>query len=88
MLERAGLSLADFAPIQHAVQRDGIGAASALVTPAMLHLGIVGDPEQVTARCAALMRSGMRHLSFGPPLGPDLLAAVDLLGTAVLPALR
>jgi 5,10-methylenetetrahydromethanopterin reductase len=30
----------------------------------------------------------VRHLSFGPPLGPDPLRAVELLGREVLPALR
>jgi hypothetical protein len=31
---------------------------------------------------------GARHLSFGPPLGPDPVAAIGLLGSQVLPALR
>jgi len=86
LLQRAGLSLEDFLPIQRALQREGIGAASALVTPQMLRLGIAGTADQVIQRCAALMGSGVRHLSFGPPLGPDLLGAVDMLGTEVLPA--
>jgi 5,10-methylenetetrahydromethanopterin reductase len=41
----------------------------------------------VLARCRALVRLGARHLSFGPPLGPDPLAALRLLGDQVLPAL-
>jgi 5,10-methylenetetrahydromethanopterin reductase len=87
LLERAGLGLEDFRPIQAALSRDGIEAARALVTPAMLRLGIAGTPDEVVARCSALLPLGVRHLSFGPPLGPDLLAAVDTLGGAVLPAL-
>jgi 5,10-methylenetetrahydromethanopterin reductase len=30
-----------------------------------------------------LVAAGVRHLSFGPPLGPDPLAAVRLLGEVV-----
>jgi 5,10-methylenetetrahydromethanopterin reductase len=30
---------------------------------------------------------GAKHLSFGPPLGPDPVAAIRLLGEAVLPVL-
>lgn len=86
LLERAGLRVADFAPIQAALRTDGIAAASSLVTPEMLRLGIVGTPAQVIERCQALLDAGARHLSFGPPLGSDVLAAVDTLGSAVLPA--
>ncbi|HEY3878171.1 MAG TPA: hypothetical protein VGM12_06180, partial [Trebonia sp.] len=31
---------------------------------------------------------GADHLSFGPPLGPDPVDAIGLLGERVLPALR
>jgi hypothetical protein len=31
---------------------------------------------------------GAEHLSFGPPLGPDPVAAIGRLGDSVLPALR
>ena len=34
---------------------------------------------------SVLAQAGARHLSFGPPLGPDPLAAVRLLGREVLP---
>jgi 5,10-methylenetetrahydromethanopterin reductase len=54
----------------------------------MLALGIAGDADAVTARCQGLVAAGATHLSFGPPLGPDPLAAVALLGDAVLPRLR
>lgn len=87
LLERAGLSVADFEPIQRALHIDGIERARELVTPEMLRLGIAGTPDQVVQRCAALLRAGVRHLSFGPPLGPDVLEAVDMLGTSVLPML-
>ena len=31
---------------------------------------------------------GARHLSFGPPLGPDPLEAIEALGREVLPHFR
>jgi 5,10-methylenetetrahydromethanopterin reductase len=51
----------------------------------MLAIGVVGTARDVIARIAPLARAGARHLSFGPPLGPDPLAAVRLLGREVLP---
>jgi 5,10-methylenetetrahydromethanopterin reductase len=53
----------------------------------MLRLGIAGGPEEVLARCRWLRRQGATHVSFGPPLGPEPLAAVDTLGREVLPRL-
>lgn len=87
LLERAGLSLEDFRPVQAALATDGITAATRLITPQMLRLGIAGTPDEVIERCRSLMTAGVRHLSFGPPLGPDLQAAVRTLGRTVLPAL-
>ncbi len=86
LLARSGLTQADFAPAAARAYR-GEPAAD-LVTDAMLALGIAGDPTAVLDRCRNLVALGARHLSFGPPLGPDPLAAVELLGTSVLPELR
>jgi 5,10-methylenetetrahydromethanopterin reductase len=87
LLERAGLSLADFEPIQEALRNHDLARAVGLVTPPMLDLGIAGTPAQVVQRCRALIEMGAHHMSFGPPLGPNVLAAVDILGREVLPAL-
>ncbi|MDQ6774020.1 MAG: LLM class flavin-dependent oxidoreductase [Candidatus Dormibacteraeota bacterium] len=88
LLARAGLRVADFGPIQAAMAATDLDGACALVTERMLSLGVVGGPEEVAARCAGLLRAGARHLSFGPPLGPDPERAVRALGLEVLPALR
>ena len=88
LLERAGLSQADFRPVQAALAADGIEAATELVTPQMLRLGIAGTPDEVVERCRSLMALGVQHLSFGPPLGPDPRAAVHTLGSTVLAQLR
>ena len=86
ILERLGLTHADFAPIERALtaERDQ-PKALALVDERMLAIGVVGTARDVIARIEPLVRAGARHISFGPPLGPDPLAAVRLLGRAVLP---
>jgi 5,10-methylenetetrahydromethanopterin reductase len=53
----------------------------------MLTLGIAGGAAAIIDRCRSLVAAGATHLSFGPPLGPDPVAAVRKLGGEVLPAL-
>jgi 5,10-methylenetetrahydromethanopterin reductase len=86
ILERLGLAATDFAAIERAmmVERD-VARAVSLVDDRMLRIGVVGEPADVIARLEPLVEAGLRHLSFGPPLGPDPLAAVALLGQTVLP---
>ena len=59
-----------------------------MVTPKMLNLGIAGNAEELAERCTALIAAGARHISFGPPIGPDLERAVTALGLEVLPILH
>jgi 5,10-methylenetetrahydromethanopterin reductase len=87
LLARAGLSVEDFGPVTAAMERDGLDAATRLIDDTMLALGITGSVSQVVERCRALQAAGATHLSFGPPLGPNVREAVDVLGTEVLPAL-
>jgi 5,10-methylenetetrahydromethanopterin reductase len=54
----------------------------------MLRLGVVGGAGDIIEQCGELVALGARHLSFGPPLGPDASAAMALLAKDVLPALR
>ena len=87
--QRLGLTREDFEPIEHAltIERD-VARAASLVDERMLAIGVVGQAEDVIARLEPLVAAGVRHLSFGPPLGPDPLAAVELLGRRVLPHFR
>jgi 5,10-methylenetetrahydromethanopterin reductase len=89
ILSALGVDRSEFEPIQHAimVQRDVL-KARALVTPKMLRVGVVGTPDDLIQRLEPLVAMGARHLSFGPPLGPDPLAAIELLGREVLPYFR
>jgi 5,10-methylenetetrahydromethanopterin reductase len=86
VLAETGLRPQDFGPAAELAQRGR--AAAALIDDRMLSLGVAGDVADVLARCRALTRLGASHLSFGPPLGPDPVAAVRLLGEQVLPALQ
>jgi 5,10-methylenetetrahydromethanopterin reductase len=86
ILERLSLAHRDFAIIERAVteERD-MDKASSLVDERMLRIGVVGGAKDVIQRLEPLVAAGARHLSFGPPLGPDPLEAVELLGREVLP---
>lgn len=87
--DRLGVTKQDFEPITHMlnVERNEEKAA-AMVNDRMLQIGIVGDADDVITRLEPLVSAGVQHLSFGPPLGPDSLAAIKLLGTRVLPHFR
>jgi 5,10-methylenetetrahydromethanopterin reductase len=62
--------------------------ARALVPAPMLRIGVVGMADDLLSRLEGLVAMGVRHVSFGPPLGPDPLAAIEALGREVLPRLR
>jgi 5,10-methylenetetrahydromethanopterin reductase len=84
ILARLGVTQADFSPIEHAmmVERD-VARAVSLVDERMLRIGVIGGAEDVIARLDPLVAAGVRHLSFGPPLGPDRKEAVRILGQVV-----
>jgi 5,10-methylenetetrahydromethanopterin reductase len=87
--DRLGVAREEFAPIERAltVDRD-LDRACALIDDRMLRIGVMGRPATLVDRLRPLLAAGIRHLSFGPPLGPDPVRAVELLGREVLPILR
>jgi len=89
ILDRLGVSRAEFEPIAQAVQAENdLAGAKALVTDRMLRIGVAGTGHDLIARLEGLAAQGARHLSFGPPLGPDPLAALAVLGREVIPYFR
>jgi 5,10-methylenetetrahydromethanopterin reductase len=87
--DRLGVTQNDFRPIEQALmtERDPEKARS-LVDDRMLRIGIAGSPGEVIERLEALVDRGVRHLSFGPPLGSDPAEAIKTLGKEILPRFR
>jgi 5,10-methylenetetrahydromethanopterin reductase len=85
VLETAGLSPEEFAPVKRA---QASGRAEAAVTDRMFRLAVSGSPEDIVTQLAALAAKGLRHVNIGPPLGPDPEEALRLTGAQVIPALR
>jgi 5,10-methylenetetrahydromethanopterin reductase len=83
-----GLDPEEFARTQALMLEGREEDAVESVTDSMLSLGIVGSVDDVVGQCGALLEAGVRHISFGPPMGPDAMHAVKLLGSTVLPELR
>ncbi|NJM07242.1 LLM class flavin-dependent oxidoreductase [Candidatus Gracilibacteria bacterium] len=85
VLHAVGATRDDAVAIAAALQAHGPARALRLVTPELLRIGVAGDSTDLIERLHDLIDAGARHLSFGPPLGPDPLAAIQLLGREVLP---
>lgn len=81
LLSELGVAKSDFGPITQALiaERDE-GKALGLVTDDMLRIGVAGDAAAIIRRLEPLVAAGAAHLSFGPPLGPDIGEAVGILG--------
>ena len=86
LLDVLGLKQEDFTEIEHAMMTErNVEKAKSMVTEQMLQIGIAGTPQMVTERCEKLQAMGVNHISFGPPLGPDVGEAVRLLGKTLVP---
>lgn len=84
ILEQLGLNQEDFRPIEQAIMVErNEEKAIGLVDERMLRIGVVGSPMAVIERLEPLVAAGVTHLSFGPPLGPDRLEAIRLLGQVI-----
>ncbi|MAS36040.1 MAG: 5,10-methylene tetrahydromethanopterin reductase [Anaerolineaceae bacterium] len=89
ILNQLGLTHADFIAIEQAVMvENDMAKAKALVTDDMLKIGVAGTSADLITRLEGLVAMGARHLSFGPPLGPDPLEALRVIGRDVLPHFR
>jgi 5,10-methylenetetrahydromethanopterin reductase len=89
ILQQLGVERSDFEPIRRAIMVDrDVDRAVSMVTPEMMRIGVAGSAKELIPRMEQLVALGASHLSFGPPLGPDPLEAIDVLGSDVLPHLR
>lgn len=87
-LSANGLDVAEFAHTQSLMDAGRTEDAIASVTDSMMQLGIAGGIDDVIEQCGQLIDSGVRHISFGPPMGTDPHGALRLIGERVLPELR
>ncbi len=84
LLADLGLSKRDFAPITHAlITRRDEPAAINLVTDRMLRIGVMGNAAAIIQRLEPLVAHGATHLSFGPPLGPNLPESIAILSKVI-----
>jgi 5,10-methylenetetrahydromethanopterin reductase len=89
ILEQLGLARADFAAIERTVMTENdMDKAKALITAPMMRIGIAGSADDLIERLEALVALGVEHISLGPPLGPDLAEAVEVIGRRVIPHFR
>ena len=88
VLEGVGLTAADLAPARAASIEGDHDAAIRLLPEAALRLGVSGNADDVIGRVVGLIEAGADHVSFGPPLGPDMREALEILRVSVIPALR
>ncbi|MCI0714088.1 MAG: LLM class flavin-dependent oxidoreductase [Chloroflexi bacterium] len=86
ILDQLGLAPDAFSEIEQLVTvENNLKKAKELVTPTMLRIGIAGNTADLIERLESLVAMGVAHISFGPPLGPDLLNAVECIGRDVIP---
>ncbi|MBL8155119.1 MAG: LLM class flavin-dependent oxidoreductase [Anaerolineae bacterium] len=89
ILEQLGLTHKDFSEIERLVMVEkDIEAAKRLVTAPMMRIGIAGSADRLIERLEQLAALGVRHISFGPPLGPDIDEAIRVIGQRVIPHFR
>lgn len=89
MTAAAGITEAQIDAASGAMLRGDEEAAIAAVPAAAVRAFCAcGTPGDIIAQVRDMVAAGATHVAFGPPLGPDVDVALDLLGRQVLPALR
>jgi 5,10-methylenetetrahydromethanopterin reductase len=64
------------------------GAVGCVSDTAVKAFSLTGTPAEIVPQIEALIDAGATNIAFGPPLGPDFMAALDLIATQVLPAFK
>lgn len=84
-----GMEPERLARIRSAAAAHDLDAAAREIPDALLaRLALAGTPEEVAAQADALYAAGVQRVEFGTPHGVDGAEGLQLLGEAVLPALR
>jgi 5,10-methylenetetrahydromethanopterin reductase len=85
MIAKVGLLPQDYDLIKEALLVRDFDKARSLMTDPMADLAVHGTPEQCIDRLEKLIKRGLTHVRFGPPLGPDPKEAIRLIGEEIIP---
>jgi 5,10-methylenetetrahydromethanopterin reductase len=85
MIATVGLKPEDFDPVKEALSRRDYTKARSLMTDEMAKLAIHGTPDDCVERIEGLIKMGLTHVRFGPPLGPNPEKAIELIGKEIIP---
>lgn len=85
MISTIGLTSEDFDHIKKAYKDRDPKKARSLMTEHMADLAIYGDPDDCIERIEKLVDKGLRHVRFGPPLGPEPRQTIRLIGEEIIP---
>jgi 5,10-methylenetetrahydromethanopterin reductase len=88
MIGKIGLSPEDFDLIRESLEERDFVRARALMTDEMADLAIHGTPDDCVERIEDLIERGLTHVRFGPPLGPDPVETIRLIGEEIIPHFR
>jgi 5,10-methylenetetrahydromethanopterin reductase len=85
MIGKVGLTLQDFDLIKEALSERDYKKAQSLMTEEMAQIAIYGTPDKCIERIEKLIKKGLTHVRFGPPLGPDPKESIRLIGEEIIP---
>lgn len=86
MTEVAGIPADEIARVRQAAAAGDFEEGARNVSDlAVSRHSVTGTPDDVIVQIEAMVAAGVTHVAFGHPLGPDFNAALDLIGTRILP---
>ena len=89
VLEKHGISPAKANEIGAALKVGDFGKALGAVTPEMINaFSICGTPDMCINRIAELRKVGISQFVVGSPVGPNVKAAIDIIGSKIIPQFK
>ncbi len=89
ILEKHGINPSKANEIGAALKAGDFGKALGSVTPEMINaFSISGTPEMCIARIAELRKLGISQFVVGSPVGSNVKAAIDLIGSKIIPQFK